>query len=416
MRKILSCILVMVLLVSAMSLAVTPAAAIYPYEKKIPGDADENDELTKAELSSAILPYMLDEGAYALDDVGDAAYVYAYWGGKPKTITDAADRLITQYKPIERLVVCHRAQFDLLRILKVEADRVVGVERQITHAGEYTLYFAEYQGKTDVGSFGGSNVETKVGLRPDAILIFGSMVAGYTDVLESAGITVLYLWDTRGSDENDEYLPKSLRNLGYIFGQEDEAEEFIDWHEGLMNLIKEKVENIPEEDKPKVYYEMNQKYRTGGEYTSQIRRAGGKNIAGDEWGNVVINAEAVAAQNPDIIVTTKGSGGYCTDDTTELREIREELMNREILQNVTAVKTGKVYAMSKYITYRGPLCGGRGFILDAYQAKWFNPTYFVDFNPKAIHQEYLTRFQGLDWDLDEHGVYVYHPKEHPDGN
>ena len=416
MKKMLSCLVVMVLLASVVPLAVTPAAAIYPYEKKIPGDADENGELTKDELVNAILPYMLDEGALTLDDVGDAAYVYVYWDGEPKTITDAADRLITQYKPIERLVVCHRAQFDLLRILKVEADRVVGVERQITHAGEYTLYFAEYQGKTDVGSFGGSNVETKVGLRPDAILIFGSMVAGYTDVLESAGITVIYLWDTRGSDENDEYLPKSLRNLGYIFGQEDEAEEFIDWYEDLMNLIKEKVENIPEEDKPKVYYEMNRKYRTGGEYTSQIRRAGGKNIAGDEWGNVVINAEAVAAQNPDIIVTTKGSGGYCTDDTTELRGIREELMNREILLNVTAVKTGKIYAMSKYISARGPMCGGRGFIHAAYQAKWFNPTYFEDFDPKAIHQEYLTRFQGLDWDLDEHGVYVYHPKEHPDGN
>ena len=422
MRKILCIVLVTVLFASAVPMAVTPAAAISEYEEKLPCD-DGDNELTKAELSSAILPYMLDEGAYTLDDVGDAAYVYAYWDGKPKTITDAADRLITQYRPIERLAATHRKQFDLLRILKVETDRVVGVERQISSADEYKLYFAEYQDKPSIGSFSASNVEAVVVLRPDAILILGSTEKGYTDVLESAGITVIYIWSTLGLlVENEIDVAKTLRNLGYIFGQEDEAEEFIDWHAGLMNLITEKVENIPEEDKPKVYYELGsrRKYRTGGESTSQIRRTGGKNIVGDELGSsVYINAEVLVKQQPDIIVITGGSGsGYCTDDTTELREIREELMNREreLLPNVTAVKTGKVYAMSKYITTKGPMCGGRGFIQAAYQAKWFNPTYFEDFDPKAIHQEYLTRFQGLDWDLDEHGVYVYHPKEHPDGN
>ena len=417
MKKIISIVLVTLLLASAVSLTVTPAAAIEQYEKKISGDADENDELTKDELVSAILPYMLDEGAYALDDVGDAAYVYAYWVGKPKTFTDAADRLITQYRPIERFVATHRGQFDLLRILKVEADRVVGAERQISSADEYNLYFAEYQDNPTIGSGHGNrlNVEAVVGVRPDAILIFGSTEKGYTDVLESAGITVIYIWDTRGYSYN---VAKTTRDVGYIFGQEDEAEEYIDWHEGLMNLINEKVENIPEEDKPKVYYEMNRKYRTGGERISQITKTGGKSIFGDELGsNVIINAEEVAKQNPDIIVICgDGGSGYWTDDTTQLRGIREELMNRELLQNVTAVKTGKVYSMSRYISAGGSMCGGRGFIHAAYQAKWFNPTYFEDFDPKAIHQEYLTRFQGLDWDLDEHGVYVYHPKEHPDGN
>ncbi len=40
-------------------------------------------------------------------------------------------------------------------------------------------------------------------------------------------------------------------------------------------------------------------------------------------------------------------------------------------------------------------------------AKWFYPDLFEDLDPQAIHQEYLTRFQGLDYDLDEYGVFVY---------
>jgi iron complex transport system substrate-binding protein len=32
-------------------------------------------------------------------------------------------------------------------------------------------------------------------------------------------------------------------------------------------------------------------------------------------------------------------------------------------------------------------------------------------DPQAIHQEYLTRFQGLDYNLDEQGVFIYPPLE-----
>ncbi len=44
-------------------------------------------------------------------------------------------------------------------------------------------------------------------------------------------------------------------------------------------------------------------------------------------------------------------------------------------------------------------------------AKWFHPELFEDLDPQAIHQEYVTEFQGLDYDLSEHGVFVYPPLE-----
>jgi iron complex transport system substrate-binding protein len=51
------------------------------------------------------------------------------------------------------------------------------------------------------------------------------------------------------------------------------------------------------------------------------------------------------------------------------------------------------------------------FIGVAYLAKFFYPDLFTDLDPQAIHQEYLTRFQRLDYDLDKHGVFVYPPLE-----
>ncbi len=116
MRKILSCLLVMVLLASAVPMAITSAAA---YEKKIPCDADGNNELTKEELVNVILPYMLGEGSYTLDDVGDAAWVYAYWDGKPKAIVDSAGRTVTLYRPLERIAVLNWNALEVMRSLKL---------------------------------------------------------------------------------------------------------------------------------------------------------------------------------------------------------------------------------------------------------------------------------------------------------
>jgi iron complex transport system substrate-binding protein len=111
------------------------------------------------------------------------------------------------------------------------------------------------------------------------------------------------------------------------------------------------------------------------------------------------------------MATAEGVAGYELDvnDTVGIAEIREEIMSRPELQNVNAVKTGKVYVISGYIMAAGPRSGCRYFVQDAYDAKWFHPELFEDLDPKAIHQEYLTEFQGLDIDLDEEGVFVHPP-------
>lgn len=70
-----------------------------------------------------------------------------------------------------------------------------------------------------------------------------------------------------------------------------------------------------------------------------------------------------------------------------------------------AVKTGRVYVLPSDF-YGAP----RFIIQYAYLAKWFHPDMFSDLDPRALHQEYLTRFMRIDLDLSEHGVFVY-PEE-----
>ena len=182
------------------------------------------------------------------------------------------------------------------------------------------------------------------------------------------------------------------------------------WYKEYLNTIKDTVEKIPEEDKPKVYYESG-KYSAYSDIWARVGVSGGKNIFSDlKEGYGSVDPEAVIERDPDIIIRSysgaDGSGYHLdADDTAEIEKIRAEIMSRPELQNVKAVKEGRVYVIWGHITI-----GCRGFVQAAYMAKWFHPELFEELGPKAIHQEYLARFQGLDIDLDEKGVFVY-PEE-----
>ena len=213
-----------------------------------------------------------------------------------------------------------------------------------------------------------------------------------------------------------------VMKLGYCLGKTDEAEYLIDeFLDKYIDNIKTVVEGLSEEEKPKVYLERTDKpYSTYGStsYVQQgIAIAGGKNIFADvEAGQFVADREEVMMRNPDIIIKyVSGTSnpeaiGYGVDDPSMAIAIRDEIMSRPELANVNAVKNGSVYIIEMSMNL-----GPKHPIAKVYFAKWIHPELFEDLDPQAIHQEYLTEFQGLDIDLDEHGVSVYHPEEHPDG-
>ena len=330
------------------------------------------------------------------------------------TLIDTAERTVTVKKPLERIVAPHIHPVETLRSLKA-SDTVVGVGYLIV--GD-SAFFPEFSEVASVGSPWTPDIEAILSLDPDAVILHISLdISGFDtlddvqDACEAAGITVLRF----NFNEPDIYL-EEVKKLGYIVDKEQEAEELLDWLENILNSIEEVVEEIPEEDKPTVYCEANDLYTSYSGYT-YIDFTGGIDIFSDAAG--LVDAEEVLEQNPDIIVKLVWYlGGYHLDagDTAELKEERDEIMSRTGLEMVKAVEEGEVYVMSTYIYGAFPYSGCRHFLQFAYQAKWFQPTLFEDLDPKALHQEYLTEFQGLDIDLDEKGMFVYHPKLHPDGS
>ena len=321
------------------------------------------------------------------------------------TIVDSTDRIVTVKKPVERIVSLNLGVSEVLRSLKAK-DRIVGVD---CYTKEEKVFFPELSELPSIGGPGGGHPEPDyekiLELDPDIAITYGGGwgATSIEDVLEPAGITVVRL---------DLYKPmtmlEEIEKLGYIIDKRNEAEDFIDFYEEYLNSIKEKTEGLSEEDKKGVYYEINWDYYTINKDSGMhqmIEMAGGINIGADLSAEFIeVDPEWVAWENPDIIIRDEymAANGYDIDDPTEMKEAREAILSRTELADVTAIKDESVYMVSCTM-----IESGRHFIAIGYLAKWFHPVLFDDLDPRAIHQEYLDRFQELDFDVYEHGVFVY---------
>ena len=323
------------------------------------------------------------------------------------TFIDCEDKSVTVKKPIEKIVAVTVGTAEATKIFKAQ-DKVVG-------AGEYVnedkVFFPELSKLPCVGSwYTGLDYEKIFELNPDIVVTYAYYTPELEESLELVGITAVRL------DFYTETLLEDIKKFGYILDKEDEAEEFIDFYEECLNPIKEKTETLPEEAKPRVYYEFYFDYTTAYSiWNMLITTAGGIDVAADlseGYESVIVDPEWVVDQNPAIIVrnTFYASIGYEGDDPSKMKSEWEAILNRPELAGVTAIEDESVFVTSYEITDTF-----RSFVGIAYMAKWFHPELFEDLDPKAIHQEYLTKFHGLDFDVYKHGVFVYHPELHPDG-
>ena len=357
-----------------------------------------------------------NDGKVSMLDVGQTKLIIL---GKEKELTliDTADRTVTVNMPIERIVTAQWSGGEIASILNVK-DRVVGVP-EVYVSGKESTALALYPELCELPSVGNRfdpDFETILSLSPDIVLMQEAPSPSGEDALEKVDIpvVVIHLWKPA-------VLRDEILKCGYILEKRDEANEYIDFCREYENMIKERTEELSEAEKPRVYIETidwkgiaYQIYAQGSWADNMCTIAGGRNIAAgtDFFGNYVeVEPEWVVAQNPDIIFKSDwDNSGYTVDDTSAIKAVSDEIMSRPELANINAVKEGKCYVY-------GPLPATAQTIIGVtYFAKWIQPDLFEDLDPKAVHQEFLDKFFGdANFDLDEHGVFVYHPEEHPEG-
>ena len=398
------------------------------------GNANEDDTIDMRDLTYVKLIFF---GKKPETELADAKYdgkinpldfiqIKLIIVGKEKelTIVDSADRIVTVKKPVERIIPVVTYAYEALRTLNA-ADKIVGVVDYVTRAPR--IYMGELCDLPCIGSYI-PDYEVVLSLDPDLVIAGVSSFYDVTvDKLESVDPTLPILRMDLGGSMGYEHggsidlYPMDIRKMGYILDRKDEAEEFIDWYYGIIDHIKDRTDELSDDEKTRVLYGtlsasgwyIYNKYST---IHDVMEIAGGRNIAADienlAWHDAgYVDLEWAIEQDPEMIVryylpSIEGAmglyGTYGIDDTTEIIAIWEEVMNRPEFANVAAVKSEKVHMLAHDV-----IGHTANSVAIAYFAKIFHPELFEDLDPQTIHQEFLTRFQRIDYVLDEHGVFVY---------
>ncbi|MCW4034553.1 MAG: ABC transporter substrate-binding protein, partial [Candidatus Bathyarchaeota archaeon] len=311
------------------------------------------------------------------------------------TVEDGAGNVLTIKQPVERIVTINSGLTEILYALGCE-DRIVGRDESSTlpPAALDILVVADNSYVP--------NVEMILELEPD-LLFADSMLPYNTELYEqiqSAGI-MIFISDPsdpepaqHAEDTVIDFSAKLVTTIASIVGAQETAEEYVTYVQSYNDLVKERLETITEEDRPKVLLEWYAPYNTF--VTPGLDQAGGINIAENQTEYApVLSAEFVIEQDPDIIIRAISSYEHLESDFVAMRD---EIMSRPELSEVTAVQTGQVYIYDW--ASRGGIRCVVGYL---YWAKWCQPDLFDDIDPVAINSEIDQMFFGTTIP----GVYAY---------
>jgi len=314
--------------------------------------------------------------------------------------------------PINRIILVYDNTAEIIRILGAE-DLVVGVDSEGSSGaiGKYPTYFPEFAKTASIGNRNDCDVEKTLELKPDAIIVGTKTACPLIEQkLEGSGIDVVRLetW-SKGA--------QSLEMLGYMLDKVDNAEDYREWKNGYLDMIHERVDGIPADQRIRVFVDRpgNTTVARGSGYSEAIEEAGGINIAADLSDSLRMDAgtlskntlppvdtEWVLEQNPDLIIGLSFYGGYEVDNESILKERYDEILGTPGFSETNAGKNNKVY-----VTYFINTLGPGDHIGVCYFAKWLYPDLFKDLDPEKVHQEYIDKFQNVDYDLKEHGAFIY---------
>nr|WP_321498536.1 ABC transporter substrate-binding protein [uncultured Methanolobus sp.] len=403
-------------------ISIMNAAALYT---TLPCD-DGDGVLTESEVSDAVCDYMLGDGAYTLDDVGDAAYVLTYWDGKPKTITDYNDREVTFYRPIERIITTNPDNSRIVIALG-DLDKMVSSdectrggcvlprdsndEKIATDAWESLQIYGggQLDDLPETNTRYEIDYETMAILQPDIVLDTTSANRGDL-ILEKVGCPCVEAGAGFTFEENYAHI----QMLGEVLDKEERADELVDFISSKVEMIESITSQIDESEKPTVYFaprgatkgfydaiEGRDFTRTEAVYES-LTLAGGINIAENCTGtNVNVAPEQIVVWEPEVIFVAKNtwdgeSGVGFVMETPELSDI-------------PAVRNNQVYDCFY------PYCRGRPIdrsLLNLfYMAKRLHPEEFSDIDMEAEGNEIFKQLLGVDGMFTELAEYQTFAKE-----
>lgn len=258
------------------------------------------------------------------------------------TFTDHEEREISLSGPAERIASIPIPMASTLIAIDGGTERLVGMNPRAKSAilqgilGEIFPQARDIPSDITAPNFI-PNVEELAAANPDLVIQWAGRGPDYVDPITNAGLTAMLI--SYGTERKArEYMTMAATAMG----KPERIAELIGWRAEVAADIAAKSKEIPEDQRPKALYLLRAQDNlraagAEGNYNAfYIGLAGGRVAAADlptSWADV--NAEQIAAWNPDVILLN------AFEDQLELGRILDD----PILSLTNAAQTNRVYKM-----------------------------------------------------------------------
>ena len=341
-------------------------------------------------------------------------------GGEPNTddnqntveegyreVVDLEGNTVTVPETIESVVVTSwKGAFESLVLLN-RTDLLVGM-CDTTRYNWLMQAMPQLQEIPDYGNFDEVNIEEL--LKADADVIISPTEAPEANKkMRELAMPVYVDGAVDSSLPALESSTVELMAVAELIGETDKANEYLQWRQELLDLVDERVADIPESER-KVALAINASVNNvwNNTYTvgACIELAGGINAAADMFEGTYygeLSAEEILAIDPDFMFQNTSVRQY----GEELQGYFLELQADERYNGVTAIANGDVYIMPRGLSnWNGDSELGLGVIT---MAKIMYPDLFADIDVWELAQDFYYRFLGIE--IDEDDWLLMHPHD-----
>jgi iron complex transport system substrate-binding protein len=301
---------------------------------------------------------------------------------KTVTITDLTGRQVKVDVPVNRVVAIGPGALRLVCYAN-GADKVVGIEnfekQRSSVTRPYILAYPQLKNLPVIGQGGKPgdvpNAEQIIDVKPDVIFVAYLTDKNQADALQAKiNIPVIVIsYGQLSTFNNNVYT--SLQIIGKVIGEDERANEVVDYLKKCQQDLNDRTKNIPIDKKPRVYVGAignNGIESSQGEYPPFIA-VNAKNVVDEtgKIGHITVDKEKLLKWDPDFIFL----------DTAGLSFVKEDYKkNPQFYQSLKAFKNQKVYTQIPFNYYTTNIDNA---IADAYwTGKVLYPEQFRDIKPE----------------------------------
>ena len=270
--------------------------------------------------------------------LGGSAALLMPRAGRAAAVTDAAGRAVPVPEKVARVFPAGPPAAILLYTLA--PDLLLGWPR--ANRPEECIYMLpDVCAQPEIGRITGrgntANLEVVLALKPDLILDVGSTAPTFvslaTRVQEQTGISYALL------DGRFDAIAPTYRKLGELVHRRSRAEAHARYAEETMATIRLRIDKVPQNRRPRVYYARGPRgleTGLGGSINVEtIEFLGAQNVAAERKGGLAnVSVEQVLLWNPDVIVTID-------------RDFAANVRSDPVWSSIAAVRSGRVHLSPK---------------------------------------------------------------------